>query len=804
MNGTHERSRGLQPAQSRFAEVKRNHMMLVVAFSLLLGIVLAPRAGAGPWPWALLPLALLLGLCLRKLEKPPHLAVVVIAVMVGIVWAQAWLHPARPQDGSYAVSGRVYGEAKVPGENRMSFFLNRVTLDGRPWPGKTYCSLYAYGDEPLPELFDGAEVAFTGRVYTPQGQSGPYDFDFRMWLQERGIGYAIASVRDLRVLNTPETAAINDGASRARRWMREQLARVMGPEARLAMAMLVNDSQGLLLEEVGAFRKLGIAHVLSVSGMHVAIVGGFLLLLLEKLRLPKTWRLLLVGGFLWGYCALTGFSAASVRAAVMLVMALMARALGRRPDPLVTLATAMAAVLLLNPLQLFSVGFVLSFTAMAGILLLYPTALKALRGTLFDQWRRERRRRQWFAGNVAKGLAKVAQQGRELLAVSLAAQLGVLLPTALYFHQLPLYGLLLNLLIVPMAGVLIPWYFVTLALSTVPGLGMALGWVGKQGSAGLLWLVRCLGKLPYATVRVPSAPAAVLCGGLAFGVFLSWYFRGRAKTRLLALVLTAALALGGALLSRPPEVRYIQLSAGQADAALMMDGPVTVAVDVGETGEEAAGYLLAEGRDIDALFLTHLHSDHAGGVPFLLESGIRIGQAYLPVNGEAQRLDPGMAALADKLRQAGVSVRQLAAGEEVRYNKISLRALWPEAGKARTGQDANDWPLALLIGFDGYTIFSAADLTGKYEKYAALPADVLKVAHHGSAESTYEDFLNFVRPSLALISCAPGDRALPSPVTLRRLERAGIPVYRTDETGDITLTVEAGKLILHTFQSGGE
>ena len=210
--------------------------------------------------------------------------------------------------------------------------------------------------------------------------------------------------------------------------------------------------------------------------------------------------------------------------------------------------------------------------------------------------------------------------------------------------------------------------------------------------------------------------------------------------------------------------------------------------------------MVSRRREVDALFLTHLHMDHAGGVPALLESGIPIHQVYLPLNAEKQKLDAEALAVYDLLLSQDIPLTTLASGDELRYNRSMIRVLWPEAQTVRSGHDANDYPLALAIDLDGFTLLNAADLTGKYERYAAVPADVLKTAHHGSRESSFDDFLDFVNPSYALLTVSGGNRALPSPETLERLSDRGIQTFRTDECGDITLSIENGQLSITPYK----
>lgn len=774
---------------------ERNHALALLSAAFLCGCVCAPWLRPGLWLWAVCGLAGLLMVFLRRLGMRMGLALALCCFAMGALRAHGALVAPQPEPGNYEISGFVYGGATLKADKRIAFTLDGVALNGAPAPGRAYCTL-RYEEAP-PELFDGARVRFEGRVYLPEGKSGPPHMDFSLWMRQNGMRFGVAAYRELTVLNAPGSAPVCDAAYRVREAFRAALERVMGEEARVAMALLLGQREGLSEEELQAFRTLGVAHVMSVSGLHVGLLGGALLWLLERLRLRRGLRLCALSLFLAGYCWLTGLSPASIRAAVMLVMAFGARMLKRRPDRLTTLAAAMLAVLLLNPLDATSAGFVLSFSAMLGILALMP----ALSGLLERLWPGLS-----HTGPAAplwrRGLARFQRGLKSLLAVSIAAQAGVLLPTAAYFYQLPLYGIFINLLIVPLAGALLtPLYAVTLILSPVPLAGMGLGAIAGALTRLLLWLVGLLSALPHAAVRVPAPPLLLSLGIGGSALLLCRVTPGSLKRRACAAALALAVAAAGTWAARPARLRYIQLSVGQADSALLMDGSLTLLIDAGDDGQAALDYLLDEGRDVDALFITHLHMDHIGGVEALLNNGIRIHQAYLPVNAGEQRVDPNALALLSRLREAGVPVAFLARGDRLRYNETAVEALWPVRETVREGQDANDLPLVLSIDFGGYIILSASDLTGAYEVYAAAPADVLKVAHHGSSYSTGNAFLSQVSPAFALVSCSSGSRSLPGEDTLKRLAQSGARVLRTDLDGDITLTLQNGALCVTPYKA---
>jgi len=785
--------RRLQTASVFAAAPKRNHLILMVAFFFLVGCISFPYLSAGVWLWAIAGIGLTLIVLFRRSGMRCGAGIALVCFALGALHAHAAYDVPMPAPGTYEISGFVYGDSTERTDNRISFVLGDVRLNGETVLGKAYCTLH-YNEQP-PELFDGAQLVLTGRVYHPDGKSGEPHMDFALWMRQHGYHFGVAAYQDVFIENTPESAPVKDAAHRVRQVFESALRRAMGENSRIAMALLFGRRGGLSNQEHTAFQQLGIAHVMSVSGLHVGLVGWFLLMILERLKMKKRTQLIILGIFLLDYCALTGFSAAAVRAAVMLIFSALGRLFLRRGDRITTLAAAMLVVLVIDPLSALSAGFVLSFSAMTAIIL-YAQPFQELLDRLWPEANVNTKRR-----SPRALLARLQRQLKSYLTVSVTAQMGVLLPTMRYFQQLPLYGILINLLIVPLVScALVPAYLITLLASVFPFISMLAGRVSSLLTDLLLWLVELLSKLPYASLRT-AAPPVIVCVGLgAAGVILSRRVSGRFHTRLLAAALTAAVALGGWAIQRPADLRYIQLSVGQADSALLLDGDTTVLIDAGADAAAALDYLMDENRNVDALILTHLHLDHAGGVNALLDSGVEIRHVYLPENAEKQKLDAESLAIYDRLLTQDIPVTPLASGDELIYNRSMIRVLWPERETVRTGHDANDYPLALSIHLDGYLLLHASDLTGLYETYAAVPADVLKVAHHGSNESSYDDFLDFVSPRYALLSVSSGSRSLPGTDMLSRLDSRGIPYFRTDECGDITLNVQNGQLSITPYK----
>ncbi len=773
----------------------RDYVLLIAGVAFLAGCRLGVLVTGGPWLLAVCGMGMALAAFSFQNRRTLMLAVAVCFCALGIHRMQPVLYPSTPQPGMYQqISGYVHGEAVLRADERITFRLSQVSLDGKRAPGHAYCTVYYDGEPPV--LFDGAHVSMAGSLYRPGGKDGAARFDFRRWMLQNGMTYGISVTDGITVGNTPETAPVCDLAYRLRQRFRASLEKTMGDGADLAMALLFSDRSGIREEERQAFNRLGIAHIMSVSGLHVGIVAALLFRVLGWLRL-KWSRLGILAVLLGFYCMLTGFSAAAMRAAVMLLLGAAAALRGRPRTPLNYLGIALIVLLTLRPMHAFSAGLILSVSAVLGIYLVKPVlaqwllpGLEAPRDGMVPK----------LGCDTRKRLRSFAAKLKDGFLFSLSAQLGVLLPTACYFQQLPIYGVFINIAIVPYTGLLVPVQLLALLLSPVPVAGAAAGRLASAMSDALLWAVSLIDRLPLAAVQVGKTDVSWLLVALLVVIAVSRLVRIRAWRRLAVALTAAALAVAGIALSTPPSTRYIQLSVGQADAALLFDRDTTIAIDAGADGEATLDYLDHEGRDIDVLYLTHLHMDHAGGVPYLLDNGIRIGQVYLPAAAEYQRLDTDSLAVLERIRREGIPVSYMAAGAVHSYPTVTCSALWPVEETLRIGQDANDLPLVLSIRLGGYTILSASDLTGRYENYAAAPCSVLKAAHHGSSESTGSAFLDATSPGLVLISCTRGSGYLPGPEMLERLRERDIPFMRTDEAGDITLYVKNGRLVAAPYK----
>ncbi len=749
------------------SRLERSWLLPPLAVCTALGILLG-RSSASLL-FALAGLILALPACFLLRGRLRFAAILAAALALGSVCGYTAWHPSLPEKGSYRVTGVISGEVRTQSSGRIRSTLSNVQLNGEPFSAGLYWSFYA--DEVPAGLVPGRAVSFQASLYHPSGPSNPDGYDFREDMLRQGITAGVYGAGELEITD-PAFFSFQGWTASLRHTLQERLIAALGEEAGgYAATMLLSSRSMIPQEDRSAFSRLGIAHVLSVSGFHVGLLVSVLAFLFRALKLPQRLRLLLYGVLLGFYCALCGFSQPVIRASLLVLLALYGKILSRPRSTLHLLSAAFTLMLLISPVQLTGLSFQLSFGAMLGLSVITP-----------------------FLHSLWSPRSRAVEKIWSGLCAGLGAQLGILLPELHAFQELPLLGLLVNLPMILVASVLILLYWAVLLTLPVPLLGPALCEIAGLLTRFLLSAIRFLGAVPGITLWTRAADQWTALGVVLLFVSLCGLLRLRVRHRL---------AAGGAalvlivlsLLPRPHgSTEYIQFSAGNADAGLLWDRDCVTVIDTGYDDGAVSSFLRRNRLTPDAVILTHLHSDHAGGLLSLAEDGIPVPLIYLPEGAELSEIHPDMQALLDQYRSAGTEIRYLSAGDTLSFPSGSARVLWPEKGKVRSGQDANLYSLVLRLEIMGVSLLQTGDLDGTYEMYAAAPADLLKIAHHGSRSSTSAEFLASVAPRTALLSCDDEDRHA------RVLEEmGGIPLYSTALGGALTVRFSPSAYTVETF-----
>jgi competence protein ComEC len=573
-----------------------------------------------------------------------------------------------------------------------------------------------------------------------------------------------------RVLHGPP--ATYRAAAAVRAGIRKAVsAQPPGPRA-LIPALVDGDDTGMPEDLARDFRTTGLSHLLAVSGTNLTLVVGFLLVVARWIGVRA--RGLQVVGVLGvaGFVLLARAEPSVVRAAAMGSVALLGMGSNGRERGTRALGVAVLVLLLLDPALARSVGFALSAGATAGILFLAPPWRDALR--------------RWLPLWVA-----------EAVAVPLAAQLACTPLVAAISGQVSVVAVLANLLAAaPVGPATVLGLLGGLVATAAPGLGRVVaapaGWCGTW----IIAVARHTADLPVAAVGWPTTPAALvaLTAACLFGALvLGWLLARRAVTVAGCAVLSVVVLVPLPQPGWPPTGWVlVACDVGQGDGLVLNTGSGAVVVDTGPDPVPMKHCLDGLGvRRVPLVVLTHFHADHVDGLAGVL-AGRQVGR--IEVTPYAEPLD-GVRLVRGLAGRSGVPVSVARYGESRTLGALTWQVLAPsEPPQATSDSPPNDASIVLLVRTRGIRILMMGDEEVPSQErlaalYPGLHADVLKVAHHGSAKQD-PDLVRSLGARVALISVGKdNDYGHPAPSTLALLRSAHLLVRRTDEDGTVAVAV---------------
>lgn len=549
------------------------------------------------------------------------------------------------------------------------------------------------------------------------------------------------------------------------------------------VALLTGDKDFLPTGLYTAFQRAGISHIVAVSGLHLTFLTGvFITLFGKRNRLAALASIMLV----FFYAAVAGNSPSALRAAIMTGILFLAPLTNREEDKPTTLSMALALLLTFCPYAARSISLQLSFAAVAGIYL--------ISGNLSSKWLEAIPKWKSRPGRLAHNILS-------FLCNTTAVTLGALLFTtplsAIHFNSVSLVGPLINLLTLWAVSVSFIGSLLSACIGLwLPSVGIALAWLTAWPSRWAIWIAQSISRCPYASITLLSG---YLAGwfAVAYIILCIWLICRKSIRPLIpavALILTLAAALMVRTWSAAAGTLTIAaLDVGQGASTLLYSKGHAVLVDCGgsgldDAGDVAANYLQSMGLShLDALILTHYHSDHANGVPELLIR-VDVGLLVLPDMTGDSALRQEILDLAGKYECEVELLYNYDA--EITFGDAQIKIYIPMGDGG-----ANEEGLSVLCTAGDYDVLLTGDMNDVVErrllKYRDLPdIELLMVGHHGSSTSTSEELLLAVKPEQAIISVGRNNPyGHPTDQTLERLGAAGCEIYRTDWMGTITITV---------------
>jgi competence protein ComEC len=615
----------------------------------------------------------------------------------------------------------------------------------------------------------GARLELFGQLAEPERGD---DFDERTFLRRRGV-HVLLRANEWRVVGA--RGGLGGVADRLRRALVRGLDGLDGQRRAVLAGVVLGEDEALSEDVRDAFRESGLYHLLAVSGQNVALLAAGVALLAWLLRLTRRAMEVLIVLAIAAYVLAVGWQPSVVRAGVAGVLASIAWLAARDRDRWWLFLAGAAVLLAWNPYALLEPGFQLSFVAVAAIFLGVPPLLRLLEGY-----------------PIPRALAIV-------VAVSSACGFATAPILWLQFGAVPVYSVLANALAAPIVGGLLGLALLAgLVAPIAPSAAYALAWIDGWLAAYLIACANAVAWLPFAQLSSARALLALAAAGLAAAVFRQ--LRAPRPLRALALLAICSLALVAWVArsgeERPPPpagLRVTFLDVGQGDGCLIEAPGVRLLVDQGPPDARVAEQLRRLGvRRLTGLVLTHPQRDHVGGAADVLRK-LRVGFV----------LDPRLATTGPEEQEALREVRRrrvrivaARAGRAFRIGRLQVAVLWPD-GPGFPGEDPNLRATILLVSYGRVDLLLTADA----ESPVTLPLDpppveILKVAHHGSADEGLPELLQRLQPRVAVISVGLGnDYGHPTRSTLSALERApGLRFYRTDLDGRVVVESDGARL----------
>lgn len=819
--------------------------LVFVAAGLVVGILVQNRIGLSVSLWfgllALLGLAAVLCFSIPRFSSPLRYLTAYLALGCFVCLGAIRLtHYALPQQNDIrnliaddrrlaTVRGTILTEPTIstypdwkfarfkPTDPTSSFYLNITDIEINHGWEKVVGVVRVQVGEPVLDLKAGDAIQAYCWLERFGPATNPGQFDMAEYLARRNVFVAVSvpSRAGITLLDRLPSGSLARLKARIRQAATNALLGDMPQDKGnrgLLQALLLGVRREINTDTYQAFRKTGLLHLISLSGMHLGILFGIIWLVSKTAGFLKPARAAICAIAVGIFLLIVPPRAPTVRAAIICWVFCASILLRRRTSPINTLSLAAIVLLLVRPTQLFEAGWQLSFASVLGIILLTERIEASMRDHVVDRLRWEGAMK---AGALHRTASRLGFYMTRLVAVGLAAWLGSAGILFYHFYTITPLVSIWTALVFPLVSVILVLGFLKIILFfLLPTLSVVLGVVVTFLCGALIWIVELLAHLDISQIligRVSLWSVILYYVTIVFAVFIT--FRRPLIKRVITLiaVLVLALYLGAVKWQRTYRDDLVMtcLDVGHGQAILArLPGKANVLLDAGSLHRHDIGtrvvapYLEYEGiSEIDAIIISHNDIDHINGIPEIIE---HVNVAHIYAN-EAffDRADVWGTAtfLHNWVNEKGLEIERLR-GDPDLSGDAKMQILWPDRQTAnRETLSDNDRSLVMLIEFAGSKILLCSDIEAfaqreLLQRYPDLRANVVVVPHHGSARTLVPEFLEKLDASIMICSCDKSqyERAQDASITTTRpLDQAKLFYTYTD--GAVTVRVNRDGVI---------
>lgn len=694
------------------------------------------------------------------------------------------------------------------------------------------------------DYINGDYICMSGTVSVPDSATNPGTFDQYIYLRNKGYYLCISN------------GTIESGNHRPYSiegflyGIKNRCTKIIdnsfdSESAGIVKAMLVADKSTLDKNIKKLYSENGIAHIMAISGVHVAIIGMTLYGFLRKLKIGR----LISGTFSIAiiilYGIMTGMSSSTERAVIMLILSIAAEYFGRKTDAPTSMGFAMIIMVLGNPYVILDAGFQLSFAAITGVTVVAPQLRKLLR--MFKCFIKEADEKKKQKHKKIMSLRKMIIKLIDALVVGIASFITTTPVIIYYYYQFPPYSILINLIVIPLVSLVVGGsILVVLTGLFFTGAAVVMTYPVRLILFGYKYLCIFASGLPG---------ASVLVGHISIGMVFVYYLSVVLIFAILRMIRIGKTERGGPILylmlatvlfltvvyevySYDKSLKVVYMDVGQGDGVLLRtSGHGGILIDGGSSSNKRVGeYVMVPVlkyygvSEVEYAFVSHGDADHVSGLEYLLneeQSGVHVVNLVLPEYGDQDALQE----LKSEATANNVNIIYMKPGDNITYNHqhaetINIECLYPDEEAGQGVLDTNNlsmilkttitWDVreadienlnkssdsdaSLSLLFVGDAGIAAEkrliELYGKNslgEISDSIACDILKVGHHGSRNSSGSDFLKRVSAMYGIISCGKDNRyGHPHAETLERLKMADTKYMTTKEHGAIILSIERG------------